>query len=69
MSATSSQRFPACKRLHVLFLADVDRPAPRQDYLFLCHTEGIAVRWVDQGDGWKPIGAKPDGALVMQPMG
>ena len=69
MSATSSQRCPACKCLHVLFLADVDRPAPGQDYLFLCHTEGIAVRWVDQGEEWKAAEAEPDGAVVMWRMG
>ena len=69
MSATSSQRCPACKRLHVLFLADADCPSLGEKYFFLCRAEGIAVRWVDQGEGWKAVEAKPDGAVVMQPMG
>lgn len=69
MSATSSHRCPACNRLHVLSLADADRPESCEKYVFFCRAEGIAVSWVDEGDGWKPVGAKPDGAVVMQPMG
>ena len=68
MSAIADKTCPACKRLHVLYLADADRPKPGAKYLFLCRAEGIAVRWLDEGEGWKPVGAKPAGAAIMQPM-
>jgi hypothetical protein len=53
-----------CEKAHVLYLDHGIAPDLNQHFLSICPMNGFAVR-ITRADGWKPVDAKPQGALVV----
>lgn len=68
MPAVAEKQCPACKRPHALYLPDADEPGPVRALFYVCPASGIAVRWVDQGEEWKPAEGQPKGSVTLHPL-
>ncbi len=52
----------ACEKTHILYLPHGTAPDLGRQLYYICPKIGFAVR-VTKADGWKPVDAKPVGAV------